>query len=1499
MKKLLCFVLSCAVVLSSFFIFDITSLGSEEISIDDFSADVAGLISEFGIEPESAKADSPDFYNAGVCSESGFETCRIIVKSEKKVDPLNAVAVVSGFEDLWIMQFETPQDAQAAYDYYVTLDFIEFAEPDKIIEISSTETEDYPYAYKTKYISWGPEYIGFGELNDYIVENELELAPVTVAVIDTGIRHSRPEFEGRIEDSCFNNSGSGETDDTTDENGHGTHVASVIADCTFSNVIIRPYKVFNSSGKSTSVLISNAIFKACDDKCEIINMSFGQPDENHMVNSAVEYATETTNPLMVAAIGNEKTNDESVLPSPAVSEHVIAVSSINKQGKLSSFSNYSKKHVELTAPGERIYGASKNNDYALVSKNGTSQATPFVACVAAAVKSLNPTLSTQDIRALLASSAIPMFTDREKKGFFGNGLVYAMCALEATDSVQAASAPVFSHESGKYDNPIQISITAQDGAQIYYTTDGTIPTENSNLYTEKITVDSECGILAAAYVDGKAKSSVSAAHYRIPKTLDSSLMEVDDNGCIISYSGDFSDIVIPETAVSTSGKTVTVKGIGEGVFENNLFLLSVKLPETVTEIKSKAFYGCENLEEINLSALNAIGDSAFYMCRLLNKIDIPNVNTVGSYAFYNIGSVNCKPFSINSESFASIGEGAFASTPITYFYAPNASGGIGDYAFENCVNLIEVYFPNADNIGKNAFAGCVKLNDVAFNKALTVGDGAFLNCENIKSISLESAQSIGHEAFHGCVSLAAFSLPSAKTIYSDCFKDSPETLTALVLPSLETIVEVEESSFPASLTSFYAPKLKNVPSNAFKRNTLLSKVTLGSAESIGDHAFYYCASLKEIDLSSVKSIGDYAFYSCSGLTEVDLSSLQTLGEYGFNNCSKLKAFDMPELLKMGAYSIYGTKINYLSAPKATTVSQNALVIDGYSKPLIIDLSSLKKITLYNFLSNHVGCFVFNSLEEGNFYAGGPVYYPTSSAATCSRKRETAPRIFTTDDAYGYSHMPESASVPDVLFVSAAGLNLTYQWYSNTSASQNGATLINGATSPKLDLMTVPDAPYYFCKVTMTDGSASSTVCSTFVRNASYLGGAQRADYSKVFSALEMIPEDLSIYTEESVAALNALTADINYNLPVSQQASVDSLAAKITAACNALTPKDAVYSAVEAELLKVPEDLSIYTPESASAVEYAVQSITYGLDITSQLRVDCMALRLADKLSRLEIASADYSKLDALLGSIPNLENYTEESIAALEEIIDSIDRNLKITDQDKIEEYIKAVEKAVAELEPKNENYLRLEEIIKSVPEDLSNYTNSSVSQLRNLLEEIENGKSSADSQQIDEYINLLNEALNGLKLKPADYSVLDSALEAVPEDLSIYTDESVAALNSAIADVDESLDITQQSKVEDYAQAIANAVDALQIKKSDLTSLNNALALIPSDLSVYTEESVEALENILGSIDYERTETDQDYADECAQKIADTVEKLELEHWFIRLIRAIIRFFKNIFSC
>lgn len=214
-------------------------------------------------------------------------------------------------------------------------------------------------------------------------------ASVSVAVLDTGIA-LHPDLEGRIV-ACadFTESTTGMTEGSCDDrNGHGTHVAGIIAAdggadgkgvygiAPQTDLLI--YKVCNDAGSCLADDIAAAIRTAADAGVQIINLSFGGDTESSLIADAVAYAI-SKDALVVAAAGNDGPYPDSV-DYPAALEGVMAVAAMDADAVIPEWSSRGDK-VDAVAPGVNVESAFKEGGYAILS--GTSLAAPHVTGLAA------------------------------------------------------------------------------------------------------------------------------------------------------------------------------------------------------------------------------------------------------------------------------------------------------------------------------------------------------------------------------------------------------------------------------------------------------------------------------------------------------------------------------------------------------------------------------------------------------------------------------------------------------------------------------------------------------------------------------------------------------------------------------------------------------------------------------------------------------------------------------------------------------------------------------------------------------------------------------------------------------------------------------------------------------------------------------------------------------------------------------------------------------------
>ncbi len=120
------------------------------------------------------------------------------------------------------------------------------------------------------------------------------------------------------------------------------------------------------------------------------------------------------------------------------------------------------------------------------------------------VDSLNGGWQSGDIsRGRTGQDSTPYYFEASTKGAANSASVYT----------SYASDPVFSVQGGYVSSGTSLELSAKDGETIYYTTDGSEPTKNSNVYSGPISISKSCAVRAVAYADGKLRSAVVTENY--------------------------------------------------------------------------------------------------------------------------------------------------------------------------------------------------------------------------------------------------------------------------------------------------------------------------------------------------------------------------------------------------------------------------------------------------------------------------------------------------------------------------------------------------------------------------------------------------------------------------------------------------------------------------------------------------------------------------------------------------------------------------------------------------------------------------------------------------------------------------------------------------------------------------------------------------------------------------------------------------------------------------
>jgi serine protease len=272
---------------------------------------------------------------------------------------------------------------------------IAYIEKDQIVSINATTQSN---------ATWGLDRLDQSSLPlNQTYNYEGNGTGVNVYVIDTGVRSTHEQFGGRAAsgaDFVDNDS------DSSDCNGHGTHVAGTIAGNTYG--VAKGAKIFGvrvldceGSGSISGVIAGVEWVTTQHQKPAVANMSLGG-GASQALDDAVKASIKAGVTYAVAA-GNS--NVSACNSSPARVADAITVGSITSSDARSDFSNFGTC-VSVFAPGSDITSAWYNSNTAIKKISGTSMASPHVAGVVALYLAANASATPTQVKAALLAGSV-------------------------------------------------------------------------------------------------------------------------------------------------------------------------------------------------------------------------------------------------------------------------------------------------------------------------------------------------------------------------------------------------------------------------------------------------------------------------------------------------------------------------------------------------------------------------------------------------------------------------------------------------------------------------------------------------------------------------------------------------------------------------------------------------------------------------------------------------------------------------------------------------------------------------------------------------------------------------------------------------------------------------------------------------------------------------------------------------------------------------------------
>ena len=373
---------------------------------------------------------------------------------------------------------------------------VAFAQPNYIYQLAATVTDPYANPSNPNY-QWHLGIINAFDAWDITMGS----SDIRVAVLDTGIDLTHPEFIGQIYSHTCVVAGDG---NAQDDDGHGTHVAGIIAAKAdgvgsvgvapnVQLIIVDVFGYHDERFGATSADLIAGIQYAVSNGARVINMSLGgyytNTAEEQAVNNAVNAGV-----VCIAAAGNDNTT---ATHYPSDFNACISVIATDRNDNRASYSNYGTAK-DISAPGGSGTGVnailSSDIDGGYAYGSGTSMASPMVAGVAALMLSANNSLTVDQVKTILYGTAVDLGAPG-KDIYFGHGRVNAYAAVLAASSPHTITASSSNTNHGTvsgggstfYGLKATVTATPRSGYQFAGWYEGETLISTQNTYTFNVT----------------------------------------------------------------------------------------------------------------------------------------------------------------------------------------------------------------------------------------------------------------------------------------------------------------------------------------------------------------------------------------------------------------------------------------------------------------------------------------------------------------------------------------------------------------------------------------------------------------------------------------------------------------------------------------------------------------------------------------------------------------------------------------------------------------------------------------------------------------------------------------------------------------------------------------------------------------------------------------------------------------------------------------------------
>lgn len=584
-------------------------------------------------------------------------------------------------------------------------------------------------------------------------------------------------------------------------------------------------------------------------------------------------------------------------------------------------------------------------------------------------------------------------------------------------------------------------------------------------------------------------------------------------------------------------------------------------------------------------------------------------------------------------------------------------------------------------------------------------------------------------------------------------KGAFNTVIGLTLP--ETVTEIPVSAFAKNSTIEFVrgEGIVTVKSGAFSQSNIMY-VEFPAAEYIQDYAFYAaskfcCGDFPNVEIiegdafsysriisfygPEVQEIDDSAFGQCSRLEKVYFPQCTIINEIWGNNgvfdsCSRLVSVEMPLITNLTAYALNDTAIlkadfpyiktieekafyncfelKYVNMPALLTVPKQAFGsygVNPIAKPRFFRFDSVTQIEKDAFGKYLTARIEFSLLESAKSLPqteGCIISMPSTFRECTEDTKGRNYKVYGTKGTYAEQWANENEHTFIEISQDTAVLTPLPEKYTDADGVLTADVIgfnrtyqwYANDTNDNTTGTPIPNATGK--EFNPADYPAKYYYCVVTSTDVGYDPIEIRTNVTENTTYQSADYTEYNKAVEQAKALDRSLYTDLTEldealsadigGLSNAQQNIVDEQTAKIKAALDNLVLKPADYSRVNEQINTVPEHLEYYTDETVNALNEILNGIDYGLDITKQEAVDSYAEQLQNAISALEYKPADYTEYDKAVAKAKGLDKEKYVDFSQVEKELAVDVGGRNITQQEEVDLQTKAILAAIDALEEK-----------------------------------------------------------------------------------------------------------------------------------------------------------------------------------------------------------------------